>query len=943
MLKLKNIKKTYVVASDMKVEALKGVSLNFRKNEFVSILGPSGCGKTTLLNIIGGLDKYTDGDLVISGISTKDYSDRDWDIYRNHRIGFIFQSYNLIPHQTILGNVELALTISGIGKEERQKRAKEALDKVGLSGQYYKKPNQLSGGQCQRVAIARALVNEPEILLADEPTGALDTQTSIQIMDLIKEISNEKLVIMVTHNPELALKYSSRIVRLLDGEIIEDTNPFSEEDEKQEIDSAKKYEEEQYSLLTEDEKKKYIKQKSRSKMSFFTAFKLSARNLYSKFKRTIMVVIAGSIGIIGVSAVLAVSQGVRDYIVGLQDDLLSGYPIEITQSSIDYNSLLDSSSLQLQKQALDQGDWVNVNSIIEYLVSNEDVLKELVYNNEINKAYADYILNMPKEYYSAINFDYGIEISPAIYTDFTSPDGEGGSITKNYSLSAITEIYTSCLEQTPYGEYSSYITSLEKVMTQSIDNNDYISNQYDLVYGNMPQNKNDILVVLSRDSTIADLLLAQLGYYSEEEFYNLIFKASPKDFDGQFQEDIYKEHFAYEEIANKKFYWYPNDAIYNYQTTYSMSGYNVQSYTYNYETSLIDNSYQPLELNVCGIVRPKENISYGALHSGFLYTEQLSKYIISLNKDSEIANRIQVSGSVIPGSYGSIKYGIHYDLPYVHYNLAYTEDKSLPEYIKASKPKEAFICKKSTGIMNTFMSYLASSSNSSMVSALQAMDLHSVGGTYVPSAIEIYPLNFDEKFLVTKYLDEWNSENEITYQSLSEDFSEKLGQITLAQGDTSRPKIKYTDSVEIIITMINTMIDIVTYALVAFTALSLIVSTVMVAIITYVSVVERIKEIGVIRSLGGRKRDVSYLFNAETFVIGLASGIFGVLFTYLLQLIANILVTVLSEGIILTIANLTIPTAIIMILVSVALTAISGLIPARIAAGKDPVVALRTE
>ena len=363
MLELKNITKDYV-SGELVVHALKGISLTLRDHEFVSILGPSGCGKTTMLNIIGGLDKYTSGDLFINGRSTKEFKDRDWDVYRNHRIGFIFQSYNLIPHQTILGNVELALTIAGISKAERVERAKKALDKVGLEGQYYKHANQLSGGQCQRVAIARALVNEPEILLADEPTGALDTVTSVQIMDLIKEIAKERLVIMVTHNPDLAEKYSTRIIRLLDGEVQDDSNPFNEEDEAKEIEEIKQAEEAQFvaetETLTPEEvevyKKKKAKEKEKAKMSFWTAFKLSARNLYSKLKRTVLVVIAGSIGIIGVSAVLAVSQGVRDYITSIQDDLLSGNPIQITKSGIDYETLINSSSFQTRSTAAKKGN-----------------------------------------------------------------------------------------------------------------------------------------------------------------------------------------------------------------------------------------------------------------------------------------------------------------------------------------------------------------------------------------------------------------------------------------------------------------------------------------------------------------------------------------------------------------------------------------------------------
>ena len=388
MLKLENIKKNYQVA-DTTVEALKGINLCFRKNEFVSILGPSGCGKTTMLNIIGGLDKYTSGDLVINGVTTKKFKDRDWDVYRNHRVGFIFQSYNLIPHQTVLGNVELALTIAGLPKGERIARAKKALDRVGLANQYYKRPNQLSGGQCQRVAIARALVNEPEILLADEPTGALDTQTSIQIMELIKEIASEKLVIMVTHNPELAEQYSSRIVRLLDGEVIEDSNPFTAEEEALEVLAIKKQQDAELELLTPEEVEKKKKTKEKAKMSLWTAFKLSLRNLHSKLKRTIMVVIAGSIGIIGVSTVLAVSTGVTGYIDDMQDDMLSGNPITITETGFNYEAMMDSSSFSDKREALEKGDWVNVNSMVQYLLGNQDVLLNLMYQNEFDQDYVN--------------------------------------------------------------------------------------------------------------------------------------------------------------------------------------------------------------------------------------------------------------------------------------------------------------------------------------------------------------------------------------------------------------------------------------------------------------------------------------------------------------------------------------------------------------------------
>lgn len=441
MLILKNIIKEYNVA-DTKVAALKGINIAFRKNEFVSILGPSGCGKTTTLNIIGGLDKYTSGDLIISNRSTKEFTDRDWDIYRNHRIGFIFQSYNLIPHQTILGNVELALTISGLSKKERVEKAKKALDRVGLKGQYNKKPNQLSGGQCQRVAIARALVNEPEILLADEPTGALDTVTSIQIMDLIQEISKEKLVIMVTHNPDLANKYSTRIIQLLDGKVIEDSNPYSEEEEKKEYQNQ--------TIKEEDIKKE------KAKMSLWTAFKLSAQNLFSKRKRTAMVSIAGSIGIIGVSLVLSISGGVKGYISSMQNDMLSGNPIQIAETSYDLSTLVSASN---QKQIIDKLEVVdgkvNVNSLIDYLMEMAKLQDNFLISNQINENYIQFIKDMPEEYYAALSFDYGLDLSNNIYTTFTSEDGS----VEHLSLSAILETYVALLGNTSFSSLSSSVSA----------------------------------------------------------------------------------------------------------------------------------------------------------------------------------------------------------------------------------------------------------------------------------------------------------------------------------------------------------------------------------------------------------------------------------------------------------------------------------------------------
>ncbi len=511
MLRLENIRKIYQ-AGDMKVEALKGVSLSFRKSEFVSILGPSGCGKTTLLNIIGGLDKYTDGDLIINGKNTKEFKDKDWDIYRNNHIGFVFQSYNLIPHQTILGNVELALTIAGVSKEEKQRKAKEALDKVGLKGMYNKKPNQLSGGQCQRVAIARALVNEPEVLLADEPTGALDTETSIQIMELIKEISKEKLVIMVTHNPDLAYKYSTRIVKVLDGNVIDDSDPFTSEEEIKEVENSK-------NQLPENEGQK----KKKTKMSFFNSFKLSLKNLWSKRRRTILTCFAGSIGIIGVSSVLAVSNGVTGYIDYMQDDMLSGNPITIEKSGIDLVSITKNMSFGDKLDAVAKNGVVNVNSLIQYIASLVDIEGGTLINNDITPEYIKYIKDMPEEYYNAVSFRYGVNLSNNIFTDFTdevfnSETGQMEPRTREVSVSGINSIYTSVLGTTQFGDYAQMITALTSPLMQTLPNEDFLLSQYDVKAGKIAQNSDEMMIVINSEQELADLILAQLGYYTQDEF-----------------------------------------------------------------------------------------------------------------------------------------------------------------------------------------------------------------------------------------------------------------------------------------------------------------------------------------------------------------------------------------------------------------------------------------
>lgn len=912
MLKLFNIKKDYYVSGNSEpVHALKGINLSFRKNEFVSILGPSGCGKTTLLNLIGGLDKYSDGDLLIAGKSTKKYSDRDWDVYRNHRVGFIFQSYNLIPHQTILGNVELALTIAGMSKKERQEKAKKALDKVGLKGMYNKHPNQLSGGQCQRVAIARALVNEPEILLADEPTGALDTVTSKQIMDLIAEIAKERLVIMVTHNPEIAEEYSSRIIRLLDGEVLEDSNPFVDE-----------------KVVKQDS---YTTSKEKAKMSFATAFKLSFRNLLSKFKRTVLVCIAGSIGIVGVSTVLAVSSGIQNYIISMQDDMLSGNPISISEVTYDLNGLLDEASKFEQSEIVLENGVVNVSSMIQYLIKQSETLGNYNINNNITQDYIDYILAMPEEDRAAIVLDYGISMSNNIYTDwYYSTDSEGVEM----SISSLIRMYTSVLEKTEFAEQSSYVSQLGDIFAQAPNNKEYLEEQYDVLKGKVATEANEIMVVINKDSQLTDLVLGQLGYYTQEEFINLVYEQTNNP---NYDEEHKKMTFTYDEILGKTFKWYPNDSIFT-------KNENEQSKTvkpFIYHNTNEDNSLENgLELKVVGILQPKDEIMYGCLQTGFYYTEALTKKVLEENTTSELVKFVKEGNSQLVNNNTITSFLSEMETPMGKFPLPMGLSYTYTYYFEDNGVKETFEnnygfvgSDASSSFMAIFGSMMGGSISGGATSnenttAYYTLSLRSMGGNDLANYVEIYPTSFDDKDRVTQYLDKWNEEGNIAVN----------GKV-LSLSD--RDKITYTDRLEIVITMINTMIDIITYALIVFTALSLLVSTVMIGIITYVSVVERIKEIGVIRSLGGRKKDVSHLFNAETFIIGLTSGLFGILITLGLSGIINLVVGHFSG--IYTIAALPVDEAIIMIIVSVLLTSISGLIPARAAARKNPVEALRTE
>ena len=886
MLQLKDIKKDYETAGNV-VHALKGVTLRFRKNEFVSVLGASGCGKTTLLNIIGGLDHYTSGDLVICGKSTKDYKDHDWDVYRNHRIGFVFQSYNLIPHQTVLGNVELALTIAGVSKAERRKRAEEALIKVGLQDELYKRPNQLSGGQMQRVAIARALVNNPEILLADEPTGALDSQTSIQIMELIREIAGERLVIMVTHNPEIAEQYSTRIVRLQDGLVVSDSDPYEPIEEEKTV--AEEIKEE----VKESFKKQPKEKKERSSMAFKTSLGLSARNLLTKKGRTAVTSIAGSIGIISVCLVLALSNGFNKYILQTEEQMLSSNPVKITRSSMDVNSIMENMSSMGEMPDLDELD--NELYIDSFLT---DLAKGMTITNDLSRGeggYIEYLEKLDKTEYAAIQYNYNFEIKNALYTNVFT--GENAEVQRFMSLSDLKEFFKT--ELNPKYQQMSYLVDYLTPVVNKIpgtadmaDENlwEYVQSQYELVDGEWPTNSNEAVFVVGKNNDIDDLALAQLGYINEKDFEDLFEQT------GEVQDQGYMS-ISYEEIRGKQFLLMDNDEIYQrnadanaeYEFVYKGQLSGKEEFE-----SYANGKQGATKITVSAVVRLKADKTYGCLKNGLNITEQLIEEYIERNKTSEIADFLQNGGASVPylgPEFAALEGMKCFARPVV---------KSMSDYFND-------LNKKTDGKLKMHV----------LIDGIGAMQ--SIGASDEIHAISIYAHSFDQKEELLSYLDAWNDTHKLE----------------------EAKQVKYTDSIGLMMMMVGTILDAITYVLVAFTAISLVVSSVMIGIITYVSVVERTKEIGVLRSLGARKKDIKNLFNAETFIIGLASGLFGVAVTYLLAFGVNAILNFFTG--IPNLASLPILSAGIMVCVSVALTLISGLIPARAAARKDPVVALRTE
>ena len=913
MLQLKNVKKDYKTAG-LVVHALKGVDLNFRKNEFVSILGASGCGKTTMLNIIGGLDHYTEGDLVINGKSTKDYKDHDWDVYRNHRIGFVFQSYNLIPHQNVLGNVEIALTIAGLSKAERRQRAEEALRKVGLGDEMYKKPNQLSGGQMQRVAIARALVNNPEILLADEPTGALDTVTSVQIMDLIKEIAGERLVIMVTHNPELAEQYSSRIVRLQDGLVISDSDPYSIEEEESEraeaeIAPCEIVSEEQPAAVGTKKKKT---KKERSSMSFLTSLGLSAKNLLMKKGRTIVTSIAGSIGIISVCLVLALSNGFSGYITKMEEDMLSSSPVTVSKKTVDVNAIMSGLSSTEDMPDLSQlGDNVYMNSFVTNLAQG------MMIENDISDAYLDYVRKMPKDYYEEISYSTGAEVKHNLFvnTPFASEmlksvlgDNQLTADNQNVSISTIKSVYVTALskQDEKLAALAPYVTMLGEVVNvmpgtadfAKTGYADYILSQYDIIKVNptvtatgdkagLPEKSTDAVLVVGQNNDLTDILLAQLGMIDADRFLNQFNFA---------QGGVSQERDAlvkFEDIFNMEYLFYDNNSVYMQTGAESFAYEGMKPHTGSQVNS---KEGEPKKIRITGILRLKDGLSFGCLSDGLNVTESLV--------NEYVAAEVQTPSDLAVYMQGKISKG---------------EDCALP----VSTLSDFVVDKTSQQIDTT--------------AALAA-----IGASDKITDIAFYTQSFNTKKDMLRYLDGWNDlcakgTQETPYEYIWVD-SDGVSHTELLSNSN---EVKYTDTVGLLMGMVEMMLNAITVVLVAFTSISLVVSSVMIGIITYVSVVERTREIGVLRSLGARKKDIKNLFNAETFIIGLASGTIGVLITYLLSFGINALLGTLTG--ITTLAALPFGSAVVMICISILLTLISGLIPAKAAAKKDPVVALRSE
>lgn len=849
-----------------------------------------------MLNIIGGLDKYTSGDLKINGVSTKNYKDRDWDFYRNNSIGFVFQSYNLIPHQTVLSNVELALTLSGVSKAERKKRAIEALEKVGLGEQIHKKPNQMSGGQMQRVAIARALVNNPDILLADEPTGALDTETSIQIMELLKEISKDRLIIMVTHNPELARDYSTRIVRLLDGVITDDSDPYSLEDMEADI-RAK----EAAKVKTSEKKIKKSGKKQKTSMSFFTALSLSFNNLMTKKTRTILTAFAGSIGIIGIAMILSISNGIQLYIDRVQRDTLSSYPITLQAEAIDISSMVSSMTGNSDSEEHEDKSKIYSNDIMGDMINT--MVKEVKSNNLSEfKKYIENGSSDIKSYVSDIQYSYDVPLN--IYMKDTSNGVEQlnpGTMFDSIYGEGATSASSSMSSGMGMGMFSN-----SSVWNQLLGNQQVLDEQYDVLAGHWPENFNEVVLVADKNNEVDDYTLYSLGLKDPEEVRTL-FKKMMVGESYETEKDI---SYTFDEILDTEFKLVMPTDMYKYNdVTGTWDDYSKDD---KYMTNVVNNG---TDIKVCGIIRPNDDAVSTSLSSGIGYTAKLTEYIIEEVKNSEIAKAQLADTSV------DVFTGVPFDNDR---NTEITMD-DVNAYMATLSPEESAQMQAMTSGMSDdqILQLFSASLKARTTDATLDSNKSKLGITDLdtPSQIDIYATDFDSKEKVQNIIKDYNK---------------------LQQDDGKEENvINYTDYVGIMMSSVSTIINAISYVLIAFVAISLIVSSIMIGIITYISVLERTKEIGVLRSIGASKKDVSRIFNAETLIEGFVSGALGIVVTLLLCIPANALIKHLTD--ISNVAQLPVAGGVILIIISMFLTFIAGLIPAKLAAKKDPVVALRSE
>lgn len=855
MLQCKNIMKDYVSGDEI-VHALKGVSLSFREHEFVSILGQSGCGKTTFLNIIGGLDHYTSGDLIINGKSTKDYSDKDWDTYRNHQVGFVFQSYNLIMHQSVLSNVELALTLTGVNKEERRKRAIEALNKVGLSDQIHKKPTQMSGGQMQRVAIARAIVNNPDIILADEPTGALDSATSVQIMEILKEISKDKLVIMVTHNPQLADEYSSRIIRLKDGTLVSDSNPFNEQEMNVDTSVLK-----------------------RPDMSFKMACSLSLNNLMTKKARTFLTSFAGSIGIIGIALIMSLSHGMQSYIDQMENDTMASYPIEIQANSSDMSTLM-TTMMGMKKKTEEHKD-----SKIYSRPYVEDVLESLSSSKKNNlSAFKSYIESSKgKEFRKtakAIEYDYNLNLQ--VYNENTdsglvqvSPNG----LLDKLGMSDMMSIQSQFMD-------SSAMTN-DQVWLSLPESKKLRDDEYQLVEGKWPTNYNEVALEVDENNEITDYALYSLGLLDQDELVKNYQKILNGETDKISKTNL--ESYSVDDILNLKFRLVLNSDLYQ-----KVNGLWInQSENESYMKDVVSKSP---EIKVVGIIKPSDSTVSQPTMGGVYYTKAMEEYVTSKTENSQTVKEQKANPNINIFTQAEFASGQKMSMS----NLTNEQMMQL-----SSMSQEELM-----NYMNTYNENINATYDSNLTK-LGVVDYSN------PTKISLYASSFDGKEKLSDLITDYNKKQ------------------------TKSNVITYNDFIGTMLSSVTSVVNIISYVLIAFVSVSLIVSSIMIGIITYISVLERTKEIGILRSIGASKKDITRVFNAETFIIGLISGVLGILIT----LVLNIPICMVVENMtgVAHIAKLPVNGAVFLILIDLVLTILAGLIPSKIASKKDPVEALRSE